>query len=224
MRSFPSTSFRKLYHRGDLTAWHRGVIGSGSSHEGPLLSCAISEDNLGAWEHIAGLTGTSYRLTPTIRHRFKLLNWHALTGADRRAIARLGESHGLNAHGTLYRYVLDTDENEEPRFCLTTDKSEARSDAMAGTKVQRRRGPVAAARLAQFWHHRHAPKTTVEPMAVLEAVTAWLIEHDDLPFDGIFWDDEDSPYELSAPRAGLTQRALGSARRVQTNPAQVIAA
>lgn len=188
-RLAPTCSFDILYHVGKLTG---SPYTPHDSLEGHGLSVSLFPE---AWRQIARLGGApcwkiscrgrkpefldalSFLADPFAVH--DLMNW-AVT-------------QQLASPATLYR-VLYVDESDREYFMLFSDRDEALAETDDPETVTCQQGWIPSDFLLQKTKYRKA-----EPCMATELVM--LVYADEvLGLDGVYWDEELDPAQLSAPR------------------------
>lgn len=190
------SAFAHLVHVGTLQPGDKGV--RGPSLEGDGLSVSQCPD---AWARIARLGGLPWWRLERAGHAF--LHAHALTRAQRRAIAAWGVAHGWVAQATMWRLRWFDDELEATVQSLHESEEEARDEAFddQDADIAPVRTLVARSALAQRMGQAVAPG---QAEALLHAVYA----EDVLALDGVFWNDVLDAGALSAPRAVIFRSRL----------------
>jgi hypothetical protein len=194
--TWPVRSFAQLVHVGTLRQCDKGA--RGPSHEGAGLSISTCP---AAWVRIAKLGGLPWWRLERPGHAF--LDAHALTRAQRRAIAVWGAAQGWVAWRRVWRLRWFDDELDGTVQSLHESEAAARREAFdeADADVTRVRTLVAHSALVERMGQTVA---LGQAEALLHAVYA----EDVLALDGVFWADVLDVDALSAPRAVIFRSRL----------------
>jgi hypothetical protein len=174
-----------VVHIGTLNPTDKGS----SSWEGLGLSVSRDPD---AWESIADLGGRSWWTLQRAGGLF--VSYHDLSENERESVCAWGLNKGLVERVRRYRCRYYDDELEEEHYLLFTGREEAELEAedMESASVDVCYVVVASARMRALTGLNSADAFD----HLLGLYTAEHTPH----VDGIWWEDENAPTRLSAPR------------------------
>lgn len=196
---FPALAFDRLWHVGSMNPADKNDW----SYEGQGLSVSVHPED---WTAIARLGGSpTWELA---RAGGALLHFHALTSAQRDQIDAWGVEQGFVEPVTRWRVSWYDEDLDDTVSMLCETKHEALAEAEFrededGAEPTPTRVQVLAA-TATFPDHTVQPGTTAirEPLAAL-----WVSTHrPDL--DGVWFEEEYDPLNLSCPRGVIAKDRL----------------
>ncbi|VTU42113.1 hypothetical protein H6P1_00738 (plasmid) [Variovorax sp. PBL-H6] len=203
LSSYPSRSFRKLWHQGSLNPVDKGV--RGVSYEGAGLSVSQHPD---AWEQIARLGGLPlWVLSRKDRSAGRFIDYRRLGPSQQHKLAQEGTRRGWLQRATRHRLQWTDPEVGDKRYCLFADEDKARAEAddieqwAENITTDLIEMDVATPLLAKV-----TGQEVSDDLAV-DMVLTGIVEELDV-FDGVWWADRLDPANFSAPRGCISMSAL----------------
>jgi hypothetical protein len=201
-RKLPTLHFAELVHVGSLDA---PLKRTASSYEGLGLSVCLDPE---VWEAITPLGGPRWLLIPRdTRRETEFVDYHRLSKRQRAAITRVAVRVGW-LRATDQFELRSYDEEFERTVCsihATRADAESERGDTEGGRISPRTVFVATLSLQALWRLRFTHPLS-DSMA--EEVAHTLILEARGRYDGVYWDDDDDPVRLSAPRGVIFQSAL----------------
>ena len=190
----------KLLHSGNL---NDTTLSHSSSYEGPALSCALDYESVEAWQEIAEIGGGIWEISKP--GGFTLADFHRL---PKKRLHGEAVKRGLVAPAEVWK-VTGINDDGWKQYSLYGTEKEARDEAGEDEVVTRESGWSAKPDLLAYWRQRH-PEAALGPLETNDAAVVALLDRYYPAIDGVFWDDDFAPEQLSAPRVGLFQRSLAT--------------
>lgn len=203
---------RKVFHVGSMDPAAKGMTHNAASHEGNGLSISLHPET---WRHIARLSDEPTWVLNREGARF--LDAHSLTQAHRDISIQWAEAQGL-VEMTAAAQVSYDDLDANCRACVVFDMTSedgrrnaneemADIDPEAKPKINF----MAMPRATQAMSDRVGFKVPLLNAADI-ALTCFAedVLHSALQIDGVWWEDDFSPDNLSAPRGVIHLSALPS--------------
>ncbi len=189
--------FPLLYHLGDMNVSKK----KRGSYEGSGLSVSGDPE---AWASIARLGGKTLWELRKADGRF--LDFHATSTPWRKSVEKWALAQGYLTQGKLYEVSYYDDEQDAEVRTLFTTREAAAEEADAGERdVTERKTVLATSAMTERGFQHKDPHGMAQDLAILFYV------EDELPkLDGVWWNDNDDPIRLSAPRGVIFARSLAS--------------
>jgi 8-oxo-dGTP pyrophosphatase MutT (NUDIX family)/GNAT superfamily N-acetyltransferase len=189
---FAFKSFPKLWHVGSMNPADKRP----GSYEGAGLSVSVHPED---WQQIAEIGGDLWEFT---KKGNKFVNFHRMTKAQRETIAQWGVQNGYVEHVEVWRATWFDDEREENVYAdfLTKEEALAESPKVKLVKNQLQ----GTEKLKQRTRNPH----TDTQVAFDLLVTVYAEEQ--LDCDGVWWEDNYDPENLSAPRGVIFPNKLST--------------
>jgi len=189
---FAFKSFAKLWHVGSMNPKDKRP----GSYEGAGLSVSVHPED---WQQIAEIGGDLWELS---KKGNKFVNFHRMTKAQKQTIAQWGVQNGYVQHVEVWRATWYDDEREENVYAdfLTQQEAQAESDKVKLVKNQLQ----GTDKLKQRTHNPNTDTTVAFDLLVT------VYAEEQLECDGVWWDDNYNPENLSAPRGVIFPNKLST--------------
>jgi hypothetical protein len=190
--SVPEYCPEALTHIGSLDPSAKGSW----SLEGRGLSVSRHPE---AWGRIAGLGGPVWSVGSAAP---RFLDYHELTPEQRQAITDWGVKRGYVEVKPAWKVTTFDDEYNDYRWTVYLDEADAEEEAEFSEGTVDRTTSVISTMAF--------PDPTVkagEPDVEEILATVW-VEQEAEAFDGVWWEDDYNPEQLSAPRGVIVPRAI----------------
>ena len=187
----PAATFFELTHIGTMDESHK----KGWSLEGDGLSVSTEPES---WSRIARLGGFEWWTLSRDQNRF--LDAHALSDEDRKRIFDWGMERGYVDCLTAWSIPWYDDEMEQWVSNVFDSEDEALAEAESMC-IEEAPTPFETLRATDAFPDKAGRQNADQVLLCI-----WAEETTD--FDGVWWDDDDDPLRLSAPRAVILKSRL----------------
>lgn len=195
----PVITAKKLWHLGSLDIKQKG--NRGASYEGNLLSASACPD---AWMKICRLSGSQAHETKKHLYLLDMLEvTHPKTSEGRSLREKIiedGLDNGNILQRTLFKASYYDDELEDMLFTLHHTRDEALYEYDEDVEIEEVTEYFCSPSLLAQHKQGNSGFFGID-FAIIE----WAKKQD---LDGVYWDERLAPDILSAPRAGIFDRAI----------------